>query len=395
MEKRVVITGYDIICALGDNKEIVHKNLRNGVTPIRDLSDAASEEKFTNVKVGMVKSVIEKMDSSEGFDKSEIMANLVYKGAMEDAGFTNGYEDVPESKVSLSLATSIMGSEHIIDYVKKGDIDYIGKSKIFEIRLAKAFGIGGEMYTTSSACASGSAAVGVAVDLIRSGKADIVVCCYTDHISDLSLHGFMTLETISPGVCKPFDQTRNGINIGEGCACFIIEDYEHATKRNADIKGEITGYGLANDACHITSPDPEGIGAGLSMMMAITDNKSGGELKDDDNIYVNAHGTGTNANDSMELKAIRKTLDNKGQYAISSTKSLTGHCLGAAGGIELALGLMMLEDGRVYPTQNSKTDMDPEYNVNKEIKPDFAPDFLISNSFAFGGNDATIAVRKV
>lgn len=395
MAKRAVITGYDIICALGDNKEIVHRNLKNGKTPIEDMNDTAKNKKFTKVKVGMVKGVIENMDSSEGFDKSEIMANLVYKSAMEDAGFINGYGDVSESRVSLSLATSIMGSEHVIEYVKKGDIDYIGKSKLFEIRLAKAFGIGGEMYTTSSACASGSAAVGVAVDLIRSGKADIVVCCCTDHISDLSLHGFMALETISPEVCKPFDKTRNGINIGEGCACFIIEDYDHALKRNADIKGEITGYGLANDACHITSPDPEGIGAGLSMMMAITDNLSNGELKDNDHIYVNAHGTGTNANDSMELKAIKNSLDDKGQYVVSSTKSLTGHCLGAAGGIELALGLMMLEDGCVYPTQNSNTDMDSEYNLNKELKQDFAPDFLLSNSFAFGGNDATIAVRKI
>ena len=393
MMRRVVITGYDVICSLGNDSETVHKGLKQGNAPLCDLGENAPGDEFIHIKVGKVKGISAEPEDSNGYDKSEVMAVRAYDGAMKNAGLCCGYGGVQPERVSLSLATSIMGSEHIIEYVRGGDIDYIGRSKLFEVRLADKFGIGGEIYTTSSACASGTAAVGMAVSLIRSGKSDIVVCCCTDHISSLSLNGFMALETLSKGVCKPFDKTRNGINIGEGCACFIIEDYESAQKRGANIQAEIVGYGLANDACHITSPDPEGIGALSSMKMAAEDNFSRKKLKDNDKIYFNTHGTGTVANDAMELKAIRTLMGDRGEYAISSTKSLTGHCLGAAGGVELALGLMMLKDGKVYQTQNSNTDMDENYNANKEIDSALPPNYLLSNSFAFGGNDATIAVR--
>lgn len=394
MRQRVVITGYDVICSLGTDRESVRRNLKQGQLPITELGEERPSEAFRHIKAGKAGVGFEPVRNSTDRDQSEQMAVKAFHGAMTDAGFTDGFGEIPENRISLSLATSVMGSEHIIEYAKGGEPDYIGRSKQFEIRLAQEFGIGGELYTTSAACASGTAAIGLAAELIRTMRARIVVCCCTDHICAISLYGFRALNTLSHEICRPFDKKRDGINIGEGSACFILESYESAVQRKARIRGEVTGYGLANDACHITSPDPEGKGAFLAMRMAVEDTSFDAPMDGTDRIYINAHGTGTPANDSMELKAIKRAFDGENTYVVSSTKSMTGHCLGAAGGVELALGLMMLEDGQVYPTLHSNTDIEEGGSLNERIAPGFAPDYVISNSFAFGGNDAVIIVRK-
>ena len=196
------------------------------------------------------------------------------------------------------------------------------------------------------------------------------------------------------GKGKPFDKERDGINIGEGSACFIFESLSHACARNANIRAEVLGFGLSNDAWHITSPAPDGRGAIESMKMALQEGFGNLEKINKWNIYVNAHGTSTKANDDMELKAIRHVFENvDSNCMVNSTKSLTGHCLGAAGSIELALGIIMGEEKIVYPTCNSNTDLDDDYNLNERINLESEPEILLSNSFAFGGNDASILVR--
>ena len=180
---------------------------------------------------------------------------------------------------------------------------------------------------------------------------------------------------------------RDGINIGEGSAFFILEEYERAKKRGAHIYGEIKGYGLANDAYHITSPDPEGKGAFHVMKMALGNEKPR-------EIYINAHGTGTNANDSMELKAVKNYFGDEKVY-MSSTKALTGHCLGAAGSIECGFSLMFLQEGKVPVTANSTFDFAEENGVTDKIPYEKDVNSIVSNSFAFAENDACIWIERI
>ncbi|RDY31933.1 beta-ketoacyl-[acyl-carrier-protein] synthase family protein [Lachnotalea glycerini] len=391
MRKRVAVTGFGIVCALGNDKKSVKEALMNNLNKMQELSKIKDYGVLNHVKVGRTDVDEPNISSPNDFDKSEIMARMALEEACLEAGYENLSFEQFGIRASLSLATSVMGSEYIIKYSgeKSNDAEWLIKSKAYASRMAKEFKIYGGVYTTSSACASGSAGLGIAFDLIKSGQNDVVLCGGTDHISDISVFGFKSLNTLSEDRCKPFDKLRDGINIGEGSAFFVFEEYEHAIKRNAKILGEIIGYGLANDAYHITSPDPNGEGAYHSMKMALDD------IEDENlsEIYVNAHGTGTKANDEMELKAIKKAFGDI-QIYMSSTKALTGHCLGAAGSIEFAFSLMFLEEGKIPKTANSNFDIATVENIRDEIPADFSAKRILSNSFAFGGNDATIIVEK-
>lgn len=390
MKRKVVITGMGIICALGKGKEQVKNNLVLNENCMVYLNKFGEYKNLSYVKVGAV-NLNTSITNDTDYDKSEWMARVAINEACKQAGFDNLDFSNLGGKVALSLSTSVMGSDYILKHVKSNESKgaWIINSKAYVTRLAKEYKIKGGCYTTSSACASGTAGLGIAYDLISYDKADIVLCGGTDHITDISIYGFNALDTLSKDICKPFDRERDGINIGEGSAFFILEEYEHAKKRNVEILSEVLGYGLSNDAYHETSPDPTGEGASRSMRMAMLE---AGILKGR-NVYINAHGTGTKANDSMEIKAI-KTVFPKEQVMISSTKSLTGHCLGAAGSIELAFSLMFLEEGYAPETANSNMDIEEgeEIICSMEQSPEIHT--IMSNSFAFGGNDATIIIGK-
>lgn len=398
MKNRVVVTGFDLMCALGKSKYEVWKGLADGTINLSTLDGEDRYEAVNGIKVGKVCGIESNIVNTDSLDKSEIMAHKIIESALMDAKLTKEDLKREENHVAISLATSVMGSDYIMKYEqekKNEELNYIAASKKFISRLAKKFCVGGGIYTTSSACASGTAAFGIAYDLIKEGRADVVLCGGTDHLTDISLFGFNALETISSGVCKPFDTERDGINLGEGSAFFIVENYEHAVRRNAKIYGEILSYSLANDAYHMTSPDPSGKGAAFAMETILKDVFKDEDKQENEKVYINAHGTGTLANDAMEYKAIEKVFaKRKFHTVISSTKSLTGHCLGAAGSIEFGLSMMMLENNKIFPTRNSKTDICETRNLNKEIENSQTPNYFISNSFAFGGNDASIIYKK-
>lgn len=388
--KRIpVVTGFGVVCDLGVGKEEVKKNLYEGNLLFSKVSKKGDYGPLNDLMVGLSSLEEPEITQIADYDKSEIMLRLAADEACKDAGITpDEFEELGNS-AAVSLATSLMGSEYMLKYVTgdKQDAKWLLYSKAYAMRIARQYKVKGGVFTTSSACASGTAAVGAAIDLIRDGECDVVLCGGADHISEISLNGFELLGTCSGSTCKPFDNTRDGINIGEGSAFFIIEDYEHAKKRNAHIYCELKGYGLANDAYHITSPDPEGVGASYSMSQALA-----GVEKE--NIYINAHGTGTHANDDMEVKAIGRCFPTEKVY-VSSTKALTGHCLGAAGSIEMAFGVMFMEEGKIPCTVHSACDMEKNGNIDFVIPEDYKVDRILSNSFAFGGNDASVVlVRK-
>lgn len=392
MDRRIVVTGYGAICALGDNKIDIKKSFFEAKNNMKYISSIKDYGELNHVKVGLTLLQNYPVVTPEDMDKSERLARVAINEALTDAGITKDYFDELGGRISLSISTSIMGSDYILKFIEENreDAKWLVQSKAFACRLVREFKIHGGCYTTSSACASGTAGLGIAYDLIKENKADIVLTGGTDHISDISIYGFKALDTLSEDICKPFDKTRDGINVGEGSAFFIIEEYGHAISRNAKIYGEVLGYGLANDAYHITSPDPTGNGAYHSMKMALNEAK----IESGSKIYINAHGTGTQANDAMELNAIKNLFD-ENQIYMSSTKSLTGHCLGAAGSIEMALALMVLNDGRAPRTFNSKFDMEGINNISDDIPESVKINTILSNSFAFGGNDATVIVGRI
>jgi 3-oxoacyl-[acyl-carrier-protein] synthase II len=390
MERKVVVTGIGILCALGNNKVEVLKALADQTTGIKKAEMCSAYKDLEYVKVGISDFEQVELNHPEELDKIEKMTKQVLDEALRDAGLTVQDLEKEGLRASFSMSTSLAGTDHLLKYLDldKQDPMWIVKARAFISRLAAAYKIGGGYYTTSSACAAGTAGAGIAFDLIRNGAADVVVTGGADHISLFSIFGFNALKSLSRDISKPFDAERDGINIGEASVFFIFEEYEHAKKRNARCYGEIIGYGLANDAYHITSPDPKGAGAIQAMTMALQDASASKEEIG----YINAHGTGTSANDQMELKAIREVF---GDFpVVSSTKSRTGHCLGAAGSIELYFSLLSIYEGLLPETCNSRLDMEGDWSF-KAAKDSGPIEYALSNSFAFAGNAASILIRAM
>ena len=251
-----------------------------------------------------------------------------------------------------------------------------------------------------TACASGSNAIGEALRLIRHGYADAVITGGAEStITPSAVAGFVNMQALSTSqdpdaASLPFDKRRGGFVMGEGSVALILEEYEHAKMRGAKIYGEVCGYGSTCDAYHITAPHPDARGGAQAMMDAMRE----AGYTEEDKVYVNAHGTGTHMNDLIETIAIKKALGEEaaGNALVSSTKSMTGHMLGAAGAIEAMACLLALEEGIIPPTINLKEpdeECDLNYVPNKAVKADIT--LALSNSLGFGGHNACLAFRRV
>ena len=266
-------------------------------------------------------------------------------------------------------------------------------------QTAITYGLRGPNITTVTACASSTNAVGDAFKLLQRGDAEVMVTGGTEApVVELAMAGFCSLKALSTRndeperASRPFDKERDGFVIGEGGAILILETLEHAQARGAKIYAEVVGYGTSCDAYHITAPDPEGAGVSRSMAMALND----AGLKTTDVDYINAHGTSTPMNDKLESLGIKKVFgEHAHKVAISSTKSMTGHLLGAAGGLEAIVCALAIEKGLVPPTvnyENPDPDCDLEYVPNKTRQTQVR--VALSNSLAFGGHNATIVLKK-
>ena len=266
-------------------------------------------------------------------------------------------------------------------------------------QIAIKWNFKGPNQTIVSACASATDAIGMAFRTIQSGMADIMIAGGTEaSICDLPLAGFSKIRALCneadppQSASRPFDKDRSGFVMGEGAGMLILESEEHAISRGATILGELAGYGATNDAYHVTQPAEGGSGAVLAMRLAIEDAKA----KPEDIDYINAHGTSTPFNDKNETSAIKTVFgDHASKLKISSSKSMTGHLLGASGGIEAIAALKTIEDQNIPPTINYNTP-DPECNLDyvPNIARKAKVDFVLSNTFGFGGHNAVIAMRK-
>ena len=258
--------------------------------------------------------------------------------------------------------------------------------------IATKLGLMGPKASFMTACSSSATAIGFAGDLIRTGAATIVLAGGTEPLSRITYASFNALRAMDPECCKPFDRNRRGLSLGEGAGILVIEAFDHARDRGALILGEVLGYGVTGDAHHMTAPDPTGSGASRSMMSALNDSGiTPGRVH-----YINAHGTATPANDLMETRAIKEVFGG-GAYGIpvSSTKSMTGHTLGAAGAIESIVCVCAIDQGFIPPTIHL-VEADPECDL------DYVPGearyrdigIALSNSFAFGGNNTTVVFGR-
>ncbi|HHV57785.1 MAG TPA: beta-ketoacyl-ACP synthase II [Firmicutes bacterium] len=411
MGKRAVITGIGALTPIGCGKEGFFAGLRaarNGIGRITRFDPAP----FGSQMAGEIRDFepVDYMDKKESRRMDRFCQLGVAAARLAVADGQLKLEEEDPCRVGLSIGSGIGGIETFTEQVLVLDKKGPGRVSPFFIpmmipnmaagQISIFLGIKGPSLTTVSACASSADAIGHALRLIQRGEVDVVVAGGTEApITPVSLAGFGSMKALSTRnddpehACRPFDRDRDGFVMGEGAGVVLVEELEHARARGAHIYAELCGYGASSDAYHITAPAPGGEGAARAMALALAD--AGVTPVEVD--YVNAHGTSTGYNDLYETQAIKSVFGEQAhRVAVSSTKSMTGHLLGAAGAVELIACLFALEEGIIPPTINYTTpdpDCDLDYvpNTPREAQVRTA----LSNSFGFGGHNAALVVRRL
>jgi len=409
--RRVVVTGIGVISALGTGVEKNWNALLQGKSGVDRITRFDASELPTQI-AGEVKD----FNAEEFIDKKEIKkmdlfiqyALAAAEMAMQDSALVINEENA--ERVGVLVGSGLGGLPTIEKYHEAlAEGGYKKVSPFFIpmliINLAPGqisirYGAKGPNFSVVSACAAGTHAIGEAYHVIRRGDADAMITGGAEStITPLAIAGFNAMKALSTrnddpqGASRPFDKDRDGFVMGEGAGILVLEEYEAAKARGAKIYAEVVGYGLSGDAYHLTAPAPEGEGAARCMKMAL----KGARLNPEEVDYINAHGTSTPFNDYYESLAIKSALGtHSSKVMVSSTKGMTGHALGAAGGIEAVFSLLAMERGVVPPTINYQTpdpDCDLDYvpNVARQATVNVA----LSNSLGFGGTNATIIFKKV
>lgn len=411
MERRVVITGLGVVSPVGNGKEEFWNNLlagKPGVGPITqfDATDfpvkiAGEVKDFDPVALAGDRKTVRHMDRYTQF------AVAAAKMAVADAklDMTKENPDMAGTLIGTGIGGIHVMEDTILQIEKRGP----GKVNPFAIPMMIAnmasgqvsitLGLRGPVLTDVTACASGTNSIGLAARLIKYGDADIMIAGGAEAaVSKAPMAGFAAMKALSSRDCPPeeascpFDAGRDGFVLGEGSGVLVLEELEHAKKRGAHIYAEFAGYGSNGDAYHITAPRPGGELAYLCMEKALKDAHTKPEEVD----YINAHGTSTHLNDLNETSAIKALLGKHAyEIPVNSTKSMTGHLLGAAGAIEAVVCALSIENNKVHPTINLK-ERDPECNLDyvTEGARDVKINVAMSNSFGFGGHNAVIVMRR-
>lgn len=414
--KRVVITGMGIVSPVGTGIEYAWQNILAGKSGIRkidsfEVSDIASQiagipTHGTGAGEYNPDSVIEPREQRK-MDKSIMYGMVAADEAIRDAGLIDYTGD--KNRIGVSIGSGIGGLNTIYEncielhdggprrvspfFIPKGIINMTAG------HVSIKYGFGGPNISTVTACATGAHSIGEATRIIKYGDADIMICGGTEGaVGRIGLAGFSAMKALSTRndeperASRPWDKNRDGFIMAEGAGILVLEEYEHAIARGAKIYAEVAGYGMSGDAYHITAPAPNGAGGMRAMQAALNDAKLLPENVD----YINAHGTSTGLGDVGELAAVQ-TLFAGNPISMSSTKSMTGHLLGAAGAIEAIFCALSIRDGIVPPTINLD---DPEDAVgDTDLVPHTAKkrkvDVALSNSFGFGGTNASLVLKKV
>jgi 3-oxoacyl-[acyl-carrier-protein] synthase II len=411
MKRRVVVTGVGAITPVGNDVATTWRSLLEGVpgaAPITKFDATKFPVRFAAEVKGF--DPLQYMDRKEAkrADQYTQYAVAAALQAMQDAGFADGTGYDPET-TGVILGSGIGGLksfEEQHDVYRERGPDKISPffipmfiADIAAGIVSMRFNAKGPNYATVSACATSAHAIGDAFRTIQYGDADIVITGGAEAtVTPMAIGGFANMKALSernesPATAsRPFDATRDGFVMGEGAAVVILEELGHAKARGAKIYAEIVGYGATGDAYHLTAPAPEGEGAQRAMKRAMSDAGIGPEGVQ----YVNAHGTSTPANDMNETKAIKAVFgEHAPRLLVSSTKSMTGHMLGAAGAVEFVVSSFVVRDDIIPPTINYETP-DPELDLNyiPNASTQAPVEIALSNSFGFGGHNVTLAVKK-
>ena len=415
--KRVVVTGVGAITTLGHNVADTWAAIlagKSGAAPITHFNTEKFKTHFAcEVKDFDPKQYIDRKEANK-MDLYTQYAMVAATEAVEDTGLN--LEQADKNRIGVVLGVGIGGinsfEKEVSDYARTGEelgprySPYFIPKMIADIaagHISMKYGFHGPNFVTTSACASSTHAIATAVDLIRLGKADAIVSGGAEAaIWPTGLGGFNAMHALSTrnddpeGASRPFSASRDGFVMAEGSACLFLEELEHAKARGAKIYGEIAGSGMSADAYHITASHPEGLGAKLVMEAALKD----AGMKPEDIDYINVHGTSTHVGDISEVKAIQELFgDHAYKLNISSTKSMTGHMLGAAGAAEALFSLLAVKEDVVPPTINhADGDEDPEIDYKLNFTFNTAQRRTVraalSNTFGFGGHNACVIIKK-
>ena len=398
---RVFITGVGVVSSIGLGKDAFFEALaagRSGIGPV----EAFDVSSLGRTNAGEVKGFRPRdhltAAETRRMGRCSQMALAAARMAVADAALPEGA--LAGSRASVVLGTT-MGEADVLEdldhaWISKGlpgvRRAWIPKygSTLLPIHVARALGAEGQVLTLPAACAAGNYAVGFACDLIRAGKADVIVTGAAEMLQELQYAGFVRLAAMAPAKCQPFDLNRQGLILGEGAGILVVESEAHAVRRNARVLAEVGGHGMTCDAYHITRPHPDAAGSIGAMRQAIE--RSGITPAAID--FVNAHGTGTKHNDAAESKVMRDVFGDR-RVPISSMKSMLGHCMGAASALE-AIGCVMTLETGIYPPTIGYETPDPECDVDvvaNEARKGKA-DVVLNNSLAFGGYNSVTCLAR-
>ncbi|SFQ40382.1 3-oxoacyl-[acyl-carrier-protein] synthase II [Butyrivibrio proteoclasticus] len=407
---RVVVTGMGVISPVGNDLDTFWDNLKNGVCGIGKIKrfDAS------NLKVSLDAEVKdfnpkEYYDSMQEIRKSDLFMQYAMAAAKQAVTQSRILEDgIDSERFGVYIGSGIGGINSTIreqDKLREKGPDMVSPffvpmmiSNMAAGAISIKFGAKGPTLPVVTACATSTNTIGEAYRAIKHGYADAIITGGSEaSINELAMAGFINCQALNLAEnpdegSLPFDKRRGGFVMGEGAGILILEEYKHAKARGANILAEVIGYGNTADAYHITAPDPEGSGAIRAIKSVVKE----GAIDENSEIYINAHGTGTHLNDAMETKAIKAVFGKRAyDIHISSTKSMTGHMMGATGAVEAIASVLALKDGIIPPTINYKEkdeECDLDYTANKAVCAEI--EYAISTSLGFGGHNACIAFKR-
>ena len=407
--RRVVVTGMGAITPVGNDIDTMWANMLAGVNGVEKITSFDTSD----LKVHLA-GTVKNFEPEKYIEKRELRKLDIYcqyaiaaaQQAVDDSGILG---NINEERFGVYIGAGIGGLHSFVNNVTALNEGGPRKVSPFFIpmmigniatgNVAIRFKAKGVSLSVMSVCATGTHSIGEAFHAIKDGYADAIIAGGTEAvIAPLTIAGFQNMKALSTNedpetASRPFDKNRDGFVMGEGAGMLVLEEYEHAKARGAKIYAEFAGYGNTCDAHHVTAPDPEG--AGLARAIKIAMAEAG--TTDDDQLYINAHGTSTHLNDLTETMAFKSALGEKAYDAnISSTKSMTGHMLGATGAIEAIVSVLTLRDGMIPPTihlNEQDEELDLNYTPNKAVKRDVT--VAASTNLGFGGHDACVVFKKI
>lgn len=400
MPARVAVTGVGVVTPVGAGREEAWANLlagRCGFAPVESFDTAKfSVHVGAEVRGFDPRPYVRRLEPDR-LGRASQLAIAAGRLALEDAGLDAGMVDPRRAGVAMGTTSGEPREvERFDDQYLAGELDRVGGELIgrypchlIAAHLARELGFAGVNTMIPTACAAGNYAIAHALDLLRAGRADLMLAGGADAFSRITYAGFARLGAIAPERCQPFDRNRKGMIPGEGAGVLVLEPLDRALARGARIYAEVAGYGLSCDAHHMTAAHPEGDGAARAMERALAD----AGLRADEVDYISAHGTGTPTNDRLETLAVQRVFGDGCRTPMSSIKSMIGHTMGAASAIEAAVCSLAVADGRIPPTMNlEEPEEELDYVPNTAREHDVR--VAMNNAYAFGGNNASVIFQR-